>query len=160
THVGCDKTRPPGVNADAGLTGGSCWSDSQCNNPDAGTNGRCTPTGRLGSPFCLYDMCSTDVECAGSDVCSCGGPAAGPGRYPNECLASNCRVDSDCGPGAFCSPSLFCSGGTVGGYFCHSSCDECTNDSQCPSSGSIPGYCGWQPQVGRWACAVGPCPAG
>jgi hypothetical protein len=154
--VTCDSTRPPGINTgDGGV--GPCNSDSQCTD-DAGTNGRCTPTSSGFGPRCTYDTCTTDTDCQAAAICVCGAPAPGPGRYANSCIPGGCKVDSDC-PGGWCSPTFFeCNGAlSISGYYCHGPCDSCTDNSQCPSSNGVPGYCEWDPQVGQWACAISFC---
>jgi hypothetical protein len=89
---------------------------------------------------------------------------------------SNCRVDADCGPGGYCSPSViaycFCPrtelcdstsmctangnpvpcvcGDACGhGYFCHTGCDACTDDSDCAAGQT----CNYDTLSHRWECS-------
>ncbi len=125
-----------------------------------GTNGRCIAGGgNIAGLYCSYDACATDSDCAAATggVCECGAALGNGGRAGNSCLTGNCSVDSDCGAGGYCSPSLgSCGsfGGTIG-YYCHTSSDTCSNDSDCVEGGM--GYCAFQPTVGRWACAYAVC---
>lgn len=131
-----------------------------------GTNGRCLPpNGNASGDYCTYDACSSDGDCGTGKVCVCGAPEAPYGRAGNTCVQGNCQVDSDCGATGYCSPTEATSCGSrsgVVGYYCHTAEDDCTNDSDCsgasdggPTQG--PGYCAWQPTVGKWACSYGVC---
>lgn len=133
----CTAARPPG--SIGGGVDGDCTTDAECT---AGDNGRCVD--ELGKPaFCSYDACSVDADCGAGSVCECRNPAA---HDANVCVHGNCQVDADCGEGGYCSPSAvtldpFCTEGVpIGsvGYFCHSAGDECTDDAECPSSGTFP----------------------
>lgn len=166
TAAACPTARPPGVNSDAGapdsgVPSGQCLRDSDCTQ---GNNGRCEPaSGRMIGNMCTYDACVTDVDCGDGKVCACGTPLGTvpngtPMRTGNRCLPGNCRVDADCGTGSFCSPSLDATCGPyfgVTGYYCHTAGDTCTSDDQCKGIG--PGYCAFQPTVGKWACGTSVC---
>jgi hypothetical protein len=142
-----DCTGQPGPNA-------QCADDSQCT---MGTEGRCINQ-NFGGPLigcsCTYDSCASDVSCPMSDVCACHGSAYSDGAG-NVCVPSNCRVDSDCGPHGYCSPTAAsgCAEAT-GGYYCHTSADECLDDSDC--MGGISSVCAWSPGDNRWECKVQP----
>ncbi len=157
----CDQVRPPSsllpppgstVTPDGYI---SCLTDADC--ASAGKNGRCTGNGHDGWR-CTYDGCFSDGDCSGS-VCQCEG---GFRSDNNVCLSQgNCRVDADCGPGGYCSPTLGDCGdyGGVVGYYCHTSTDECIDDSDC---GAQPGtfgqpYCAYSPAAGRWKCSTQQC---
>ncbi|HEY8090314.1 MAG TPA: hypothetical protein VIF09_20775 [Polyangiaceae bacterium] len=154
----CDTTRPPGIDSDAGGTGFGCTNDSQC--ADAGTNGRCTPSGHNAGPLCTADACATDADCGAGKVCECGASlGAGQGRFANTCLPGDCRVDADCGAGGYCSPTWDTTCGSyngIVGYYCHTPSDDCTSDTQCVDAGG-PGYCAWGATVSKWICAYGFC---
>jgi len=151
--VACPTTRPPGMPIttsfdDAGVPG--CTSDSDCT---SGVNGRCgSAGGNALENVCTYDECSTDSQCMMDAVCQCG-ETEGATRTANTCEPGNCRVDADCGKGGYCSPSQTVTGcGQTGlDYYCHTSSDECTNDSDCKDGGEV-STCGWQPTLGHWAC--------
>jgi len=167
TATACSTTRPPGINGDAGAPDsgipGQCTSDADCT---MGTNGRCLPpNGNFAGDVCTYDECSSDGDCGSGKVCVCGAPEPPYGRAGNTCVQGNCQVDSDCGATGYCSPTVDASCGSrsgVVGYYCHGADDDCTNDSDCsgandggPTQG--PGYCAWQPTIGKWACSYGVC---
>jgi len=167
TATACSTTRPPGIDTDAGAPDsgvvGQCTSDADCT---MGDNGRCLPPGgNAAGDYCTYDACSTDGDCGTGKVCVCGTDEPPYGRTANACVPGNCRVDSDCGAKGYCSPTEATScgnrSGTVG-YYCHTAGDDCTNDSDCAGTtdgGATmgPGYCAWQPTVGKWACSYGIC---
>ena len=144
----CATTPPAG---DCTLTNGfgACSQDSDCT---SGTHGRCTEsTGGALTCFCTYDGCGGDKDCASGQVCACHGSpyTAGAG---NTCMPGNCRTDADC-PGSWCSPSAATNScGGLGGYYCHIAGDQCTDDSDCPTSNG-PQYCAWSPMNNRWQCA-------
>jgi hypothetical protein len=146
---------------------GRCGQDSDCT---AGPNGRCYLE-------CSYDECFQDSDCEGGAPCTCRASAASP--VPNFCqTGSNCAIDSDCGPGGYCSPSLVngrcacfssrlcpdsgasCSDSNTAacecgdpcshGYFCHTPCDTCTDDSDCGGSGT----CNYDWLDHRWECEL------
>jgi hypothetical protein len=129
----------------------TCTSDATCG--DAGINGRCVNGGGPAGCGCTYDACLTDGDCPANETCACHGS---PYTYEadNRCVPGNCRVDSDCGSGGFCSPSVAsdCGAGTdyfCLGYYCHTSRDQCTNDTDCgPAEACIYSY-----QAGFWQCA-------
>jgi hypothetical protein len=158
----CSKDRLPGLNPDGGAADAGpyqCTSDVQCT---AGTNGRCTTSGRIG-PQCSYDQCFADSDCPANTVCECGASTTGGRAGANTCLKGNCRVDSDCGAGGYCSPSAAEScanmSGTVG-YYCHTASDTCKNDSDCNDAGPNgggPGFCTYHSESGAWACSYGFC---
>ena len=130
-----------------------CLAHDECTE---GTNGRCIGNSHDGY-YCTYDNCFSDGDCA-DGVCECGG---GWRSDHNVCLPSSCLIDSDCGDGGWCSPSFGTCGeysGTVG-YFCHTCEDECTNDTDCSSTGEGWGepYCMFNPVVGRWVCSDSQC---
>jgi len=128
--------------------GTPCSSDADCKDEK---NGRCAAGGT-----CAYDECYVDGDCEKDRICVC----RQEGKYGYRCLrAGNCRVDSDCGQGEFCSPSFDNVCGPyhgVIGYFCHTSKDECRDDDECKKDFSF-GYCGYQPEVGHWACGSAMC---
>lgn len=137
TAAACTAERPPGDLG--GGTDGDCTTDAEC---AAGDNGRCVAN--LGEPaFCSYDECAVDDDCGAGSVCECRNPAA---HDANVCVHGNCRLDADCGEDGYCSPSAvtlspFCTEGVaIGsvGYFCHTAADECTDDADCPASGTFP----------------------
>jgi hypothetical protein len=147
----------------------SCKSDADCT---AGRNGRCILEDWCLSS-CSYDQCLVDTDCPEMQPCYCR--SSGEDTLANTCRAgSNCRTDTDCGECGFCSLSvqrdvLHCSsvdgcteGGCDGGgtatrctcltvhslaYNCHTSNDECTNDTECPLD-----YCAYMDPTMRWEC--------
>ena len=173
TACGCPdggSHAPVGPDASPCLCG-ACGQDSDCT---AGTNGRCGEEGPAAYLICSYDQCFADSDCEGGVPCTCRGTAA----RPNLCqTGSNCTVDADCGPGGYCSPSLvnnacFCdstqpcsdAGGCsrvngisvpcecgdtcAHGYFCHTRCDACVDDSDCGG----PATCNYDAVDQRWEC--------
>ncbi len=152
---------------------GSCGQDSDCN---AGTNGRCSELGPTTFLGCSYDGCFQDSDCEGGVPCTCRGSAASIAA--NVCqTGSNCAVDSDCGPGGSCSPSLVnnlcsclstalcpdsgtectvngspvpceCGDSCAHGYFCHTPCDTCVDDSDCGDHNT----CNYDTVDHRWEC--------
>jgi hypothetical protein len=144
------------VNCGAAATG--CRSDSECEDPDAGTMGRCIQRPpQFAGCACSYDTCTDDSTCASGEVCVCHGSAY-VNNAGNTCEPGNCGVDSDCA-GGYCSPSptLSCVGG-VTGYYCHGPSDQCTNDSDCADAGMV-ALCTWTSSSASWMCApIGACP--
>jgi hypothetical protein len=152
------------------VSGVLCKNDADCM---AGRNGRCLMDGSPCRTYCSYDQCSTDADCPEKQPCICRG--GGPDTTANYCLAgSNCATDADCGECGFCSLSLQranaqctsvdgcpedgCDGGGTGmrcacvttvsfAYICHTSKDECTNDSDCAFD-----YCAYMDRSMRWEC--------
>jgi hypothetical protein len=105
--------------------------------------------------YCNADSCDTDTDCADAGVCLCGSAATSTAiATPNVCLApGNCRVDADCTPVHDCSPSSTgC--GTAFSYYCHTSNDDCGNDSDCRNEQ----FCQYAPRAGKWTCvSAGAC---
>ena len=131
------EPRPPGYNG--GGKPGECGTDAECT---AGKNGRCQPPSHELST-CSYDACMGDADCGLGKVCNCDGRG-------NSCVAANCRSDADCA-GLGCSPAsiVACSKGpTVVGYYCHTTKDSCTDDSDCGKNHT----CDYEPAAGRWTC--------
>ncbi len=126
-----------------------CTMDSQCT---MGTNGRCIQSmGGALTCFCTYDSCTKDSDCANGQLCACHGNPYGGGAG-NSCISGNCRTDADC-PGSFCSPSASTMGcGGLGGYYCHTPGDQCTDDSDCPTQNG-PQFCAFSSTNSRWQCA-------
>jgi hypothetical protein len=117
-----------------------CSYDSDCTK---GKNGRCNYHGHRISD-CTYSECSTDADCKEGQLCNC--EATG-----NQCVSANCRTDAECG-GRGCSPSYghSCNGErSLGGFYCHTAKDSCTDDGDCSGSTS---HCVYQPEVARWTC--------
>jgi hypothetical protein len=144
----CSTPAPPGTCSIGGSGGGPmCTSDSQCT--DAGLNGRCA--GYNAGPAycaCTYDACVHDSDCTG-ETCACHGSAY-IGGFGNTCVPGNCHVDADCGPGGYCSPTSSATGcGGLGGYYCHTSGDQCIDDTDCGSSLEI---CAYSSTNSRWEC--------
>jgi hypothetical protein len=141
----CAAPRPAGgctlTSADGGPLG-PCASDLDCQ--DGGVGGRCTP----------YDECQSDSDCGMGMLCVCHDSvyAAGAG---NTCMAGDCRVDADCGPGGYCSPvhGIDTNCGNVAGYYCHTSRDECIDDSDCGGS-PLDSVCAWSAVDARWECQM------
>jgi hypothetical protein len=101
------------------------------------------------------DKCTVDSDCASGGVCSCAGSTRGwAGSSPNNvCVPANCHIDADCSGGHACSPTVSTTCGPfygVQGYYCHTSGDECVNDSDCKAQPT--GYCAYAPEVGHWSC--------
>ncbi len=143
------STTPAAGNCMIGGGGGACSSDSSCT---AGSNGRCVES-MGGALFCScsYDACKHDTDCPTNQLCAChGSPFVGGAG--NACVDGNCRVDSDCGAHGYCSPSHGSAGcGGLNGYYCHTSADKCTNDSDCVSSAGAD-VCAWSATDSRWQC--------
>ena len=149
---------------------GACAKDSDCTQ---GANGRCEELSPVPTFSCSYDECSTDSDCEGGGPCTCRPTATSP----NFCQTlSGCATDSDCGPGGYCSPSVLnagcsclstalcgdsggctvkgnpvpcgCGDSCAHGYFCHTPCDSCMDDSDCTRVGS----CVYDVLDRRWEC--------
>ncbi len=162
TAMTCDDTRSPGITdagapadsgaPDSGLPG-QCNQDSDCTQ---GKNGRCGYS-RIGLQ-CSYDTCNADVDCANGGVCMCRTSPMDNNHCVGGANAGACRVDADCGPKGACSPSLGSCGnyGGVQGYYCHTSNDTCTDDSECNNSGMM-GYCMFETMVKKWQCSYAFC---
>ena len=110
---------------------------------------------------CSYDQCATDADCAGNTPCVCRSSASD--SAPNVCQGGgNCRIDADCGPGGYCSGSIppdrcngylfICDFSCGSGYFCHTSKDTCTDNSDC-----MGGFCGFDLDSQSWRCGGGAC---
>lgn len=156
----CPSTRPPGGCDIAGSGApADCQADNDCT---AGTNGRC-----VGNPHdgcsCSYDACTNDSQCASDSLCSCRQQWHYGAQGPNYCMKSNCHIDADCGAGAYCSPSFDSQCGAyfgVTGWYCHTTKDECVNDSDCV--GKVDGgwsapFCGYRPELDKWVCSTTQC---
>lgn len=155
--VDCNMERPVG----AGATGDpmdACSADADCTE---GENGRCVAD--PGKPAsCSYDACVSDADCGAGTACAC---RFLPEHTANTCVHGSCRVDGDCGSldNGFCSPSgltlaASCLGGLpVGsiGYYCHTQQDECIDDSDCVSDGSL--RCLFSPAAQHWRCHAPTC---
>jgi hypothetical protein len=127
----------------------ACAEHSDCIDGD---DGRCTVKyGRPGAYLqCTYTECLTDDDCAG--VCECAGADE---QAHNTCLpAGNCKTDGDCGDD-YCSPSVGSCGPGWGllGHFCHTSRDECRDDSDCDGNG----YCAFDEVEEHWVCGDSVC---
>jgi hypothetical protein len=159
--VQCPSQRAPGPSC-ANTMCSTCSSDSQC---EAGVNGRCFPwEGLVGPGGCSYDECFTDLNCGSKIPCLCR--SSSTDNSANVCnVAGNCAVDSDCGPCGYCSPSVqivpsqppnVCWG--LSPYYCHTTSDLCTNDSDCapPDAGPPTPFptdtCAYNPEDNRWEC--------
>ncbi len=161
----CGPSQPSLASCDPSAHAGCTLRGATGCSPDAGdTCGTCEASASGGSVCRFPDACLSDDDCGPSGVCSCQGMTFGFSHLSNnnQCLPSNCRVDSDCETG-FCSPTVSTScGGFYGvqGYFCHTCEDTCMNDGDCMqmgANGPVKGYCAYQPTVGHWACGFGLC---
>jgi hypothetical protein len=126
-----------------------CSKDSEC--ADAGLNGRCVEMGGgVAYCGCTYDDCVHDSDCSPGKTCACHGSPY-EGQLGNSCVPGNCRIDSDCGVGGYCSPTYSPNGcGGLGGYYCHTTADQCVNDSDCADGGFA--VCAYVAMLGHWAC--------
>jgi len=98
--------------------------------------------------------CSTDADCAAGQDCFCD-VSVGQGYATNQCLPSNCRLDSDCASG-YCSPSDHTGGpggcgGQYDGWYCHVTADECGNDDDCVGANES-AACMYSKELGHWTC--------
>ena len=128
-----------------------CFSDSQCS--DGGAPCTCRASGILTEAnVCVSGgNCAVDSECgpggycspSALEGCSCWGPCA-----PDA--GGGCAESIDGGPpvAVACVCSIPCSG-----YFCHTRCDQCVEDSDCQS-----GHCSYDTMSGRWECLQPACP--
>lgn len=129
-----------------------CVNHDECT---AGANGRCVGNSHDGW-YCTYDECFNDSECPGS-ICGCD---AGFRSDHNICFREgNCIIDADCGDSGYCSPSFGDCGNYSGvvGYFCHTSGDECLNDSDCGTDEPWGAYCAYNKVAGKWVCSDAQC---
>lgn len=163
TRAAVDACKGGMLAPDGGTFGNQCLLDGDCTT-GPGTNGRCV--GRRSGCACSYDACVSDGDCGAGKACDCR-DAAYPelsATRPNQCVAANCGVDSDCAGGhGYCSPTLDPTCTTyagITGWYCHTTADECLDDSDCthpPSPGPSAGFCVYKPEVGHWACTYGFC---
>jgi hypothetical protein len=160
----CSQSAPVGTCACNGTCAAAtdafqrtCSTDNDCT--DAGTNGRCAQALGPATCGCTSDTCNGDDDCATGQTCACHGSPYTFGSG-NTCVPGNCRVDADCGAGGYCSPTPalpcnvdgrapFCQ---AVGYYCHTTRDQCVDDSDCQGVG-FPG-CLFDPSVGYWRCQV------
>jgi hypothetical protein len=147
TASACTATSFPTPNPNAP----ACTGDGDC--ADAGAASYC-----LGDQ-CGLDQCLVDSDCPSGQACRCANQQGGNALHRNSCVPTGCRVDADCGPGGTCSPDIsgFCS--SLTGYQCHSSLDTCHSDADCcDNTPDTPPdarrRCGYQPELGHWACAA------
>jgi hypothetical protein len=121
----------------------ACAVDGDC--ADAGQDAHCL------SGKCDFDQCLGDSDCSSGQTCICASQLRGNAGRGNACISSGCRVDADCGANGACSPddSGYC--GSVTGYRCHTAADACNSNADC--CGSTP-RCGYQAELGHWACAA------
>jgi hypothetical protein len=156
TAAACSGTRPAGNCSGTTALPGGCSDDSQCT---AGSQGRCFHY-HNGTCSCTYDTCTSDAQCPKNQLCGCHGTFGIDATTADACIPGNCRTDSDCGPGGYCSPSLDFICGTyagVTGFYCHTAQDTCVNDSDCKSANALPAFCGYNPEIGHWACSMTAC---
>jgi hypothetical protein len=106
---------------------GDCRLDSDC-----GPGGFCSPS-LIGFGFC---------SCPTYDLCTDAGPETG------------CSVSIDGGP-PMSVPCLCGNTCALPGFYCHTPCDECTNDSDCDH-----GFCLFDAREHRWACLIAACGSG
>jgi hypothetical protein len=140
--------------------------------PDAGAGGTdsvscsvdadCATTGaELGLGYCLKgqcaaDQCLTDGDCPSGHVCGCSTQFGGNALHTNRCVASTCNVDGDCGANGVCSPATTGYCGSLAGYYCHTTDDECHTSTDCVDKTKP--TCDYQMTLGYWACqAVSVC---
>jgi hypothetical protein len=147
----CNEVRPSTV-PDGGFhnDAGQCDTDSDCDDADAGVDGRCLIPGPFKPPVCSYDECFQDSDCGPYHVCVCRDYDT---VEANDCEPSNCETDSDCGDGGYCSPMFGGCAPVIGivGYYCHTPNDHCLTNSDCSSTGE---YCVYDLALGnRWICA-------
>jgi hypothetical protein len=92
-----------------------------------------------------------DTDCATGQACACHGSPYEGGKG-NTCTGGNCRIDGDCGAGGYCSPSYSSNNcGSLGGYYCHTPADTCTDDTDCVGTGG-PAACAYSTTAARWQC--------
>lgn len=119
-------------------TASACPSNADAGVIDAGPS-------TCGHTIVPHDACLTDADCAGAHgamgVCVCQSPQGEgcgvPAVTGNACVPANCRVDSDCTPCARCRAEQSC--GAITGYYCESTADECSSNTDCGT-----GFCTFQ----------------
>lgn len=154
----CTRNIPtPGAPASADYGEGTscsydeCFRDSQCD--DGGAACTCRASGILTEAnVCLpAGNCAVDSDCgpggycspSALEGCSCWGPCASDD-------GGGCSESTGGGPPVAipCVCSIPCSG-----YFCHTRCDQCVEDSDCQT-----GHCSYDTTSGRWECLQPACP--
>jgi hypothetical protein len=148
----CTAPRAPSVTHDGGFNPNNpyatCHADAECTQ---GKNGRCQGVFNSAACACNYDECNADADCASGGACVCRTTNSIAGNY---CATKgNCLTDTDCGSG-YCSPSRVgdtCNAASIA-YYCHTSDDECTNDSDC----SAPALCLVPAGQSHWQCTPYP----
>jgi hypothetical protein len=159
--LGCSSERHGATQNPEGAPDGDVTNDAS---GDAGparcaASGKAAPVRRDDPSTCaattgapgLTDQCTTDDQCAGGTACGCASDFFGNALHTNTCVDAQCRVDSDCGVGNVCSPSFSGHCGSLTGYFCHSSADECLASGDCCADPARP-TCQYSTQLGHWAC--------
>jgi hypothetical protein len=117
-NTGCSYQQPL-----VGLPG-MCNFDGDCGPKP---NGRCEVNPR-GNCACVFDDCTSDVDCGGGGICGCN-----PTNIGNACVTGSCRIDSDCGVGGYCGPVVFGCLNKIVSYECHAPTDRCLVDADCPA---------------------------
>lgn len=110
------------------LTASECRTDADC-----GEHGFCSPS-LVGMDFC---------SCPTFDLCGDTGPHTGC----TESIDGGPPTDVPCLCGNTCAPP---------GFYCHTPCDECTNDADCEGRG----FCLFDAREHRFACRVAICGTG
>jgi hypothetical protein len=118
---------------------GNCTVDSDC-----GPSGYCSPS-NIGPTACA---CVTQAPCDGPD--GSGVTNIWPPQPPPSV---GCFESTDGGPwvqvACSCSSPYPCGHG----YYCHTACDECVDDVDCPA-----GACNYSLVDQRWECIATQCP--
>ena len=153
-----------------------CFQDSDC---DAGQPCLCRPSNFSGPPS-LPNVCATMGNCRVDSDCGPGGYCSPSGVGPTECACVKhepcdgpdgsgvsdawppqqpapgvgCWESVDGGPwtqvACTCSSPFPCGQG----FYCHTPCDECVDDSDCGGAGA----CNYSLVDQRWECIAQDCP--
>lgn len=152
----CGQWIPPPV---LGCSYDECFLDSDC----GGAPCECRPSSSSSAPnVCVKGgNCTVDSDCGPGGYCSpsvlsalCTCPSetlcgdAGGGCYEGSSSAQGTPP----GPGWTPVPCL-CGDSCGHGYFCHTGCDTCIDDSDCAGVGS----CNYHVTSGRWECSARMC---
>jgi hypothetical protein len=152
----CGQWIPPPV---LGCSYDECFQDSDC---DGGAPCECRPSNASSaSNMCIHGgNCTVDSDCGPGGYCSpsvlgrlCACPSTQLCGDAGGCyVGSTSATGSPPGPGWTQVPCI-CGDSCGHGYFCHTGCDTCVDDSDC----ARPATCNFDVLSHRWECSAAMC---